>query len=835
MASSFKSPILQAIDQNGNPVPGAKLFAFASGTTTPVAIYSNQSLTTPLPNPLIANARGYFASAGGIVQNIWWGGQALRLRLTGPDDSVIWEIDDYSAASGADPAANINVTGIWAGANAKSLAALKARSVAGLTGGEVIQLNAGGRSGQFAWVAGNQSANVTADPQQGIWVAPDSDPTGASGAWRRLNVPWVDGWVSPDWFGAVGNGVTDDQPAFQAANDYLVLAGGSTGKSRGGTIQFGAKRYLLNSTFAITERGITLRGHIPERSGANTASAINGGVLIGGGLTGPVVGMWSDDVTLENVEITSTAARSGIRTVSTFSGNGTTVTAVTSTAHGLTTGDFVIIFGINQSGYNGYFEVTVVDATTFTYASTGTDAQSGGVPRMQRVNVQHAPRASNCGVSIETADLAGQLLMRPRLINVMVREQPGTAYLAQGEVVQAYYENCDAIVGGGHAYAQDCGDITGRTNKGRPGISNYVNCRAFDFGGHLLCMGHPDNGSNLPYRPIITNFEGFRSGKNPNQRYDAAGWFFFTENALVLGGGISGTSAATVPELACLSIGGRQNTVIAARYINAGGDHHVRVRTWAGLQTRQLDFVGGTVSSNASPTVEFFIKTDSNVRQISVHQIAGDFTSVIDNTSIAGLIAERPVTAGGWDILHRADLDFGTSGRIRNLRGNETTPFANLSGNEYIQLQGLDASTQLNGMFRITQTSGGSGDASIRFQVGSNSWAIGQRRSNNTFCIRNNTAFSASGNIVNIIGDGGTNGFVGIGPNTNVPAHRLDIDGSINVRTGGAFRFAGTQVVGARQIQAALANTANSGDANTDALITALKDIIIAHGLGAAS
>jgi hypothetical protein len=99
MASSFKSPILQAIDQNGNPVPGAKLFAFASGTTTPVVIYSNQSLTTPLPNPLIANARGYFASAGGIVQNIWWDEAPLRLRLTNADDSVVWEIDNYIAES----------------------------------------------------------------------------------------------------------------------------------------------------------------------------------------------------------------------------------------------------------------------------------------------------------------------------------------------------------------------------------------------------------------------------------------------------------------------------------------------------------------------------------------------------------------------------------------------------------------------------------------------------------------------------------------------------------------------------------------------------------------
>jgi hypothetical protein len=109
MASSFKSPILQAIDQNGNPVPGAKLFVYQTGTTTPVIIYSDQSLTTPLPNPLIANARGYFANSLGVVGNIFWDGQPLRLLLTNADDSTIWQIDNY-------------VSGPWASARGTAAA-----------------------------------------------------------------------------------------------------------------------------------------------------------------------------------------------------------------------------------------------------------------------------------------------------------------------------------------------------------------------------------------------------------------------------------------------------------------------------------------------------------------------------------------------------------------------------------------------------------------------------------------------------------------------------------------------------------------------------------------
>ncbi|MEM9378154.1 MAG: peptidase G2 autoproteolytic cleavage domain-containing protein, partial [Pseudomonadota bacterium] len=61
------------------------------------------------------------------------------------------------------------------------------------------------------WVAGNQSANVSLDTQQGIWVAPTTDPTGASGAWKL-----EDSVITPAMFGAAGDGSTDDTAVFSA-------------------------------------------------------------------------------------------------------------------------------------------------------------------------------------------------------------------------------------------------------------------------------------------------------------------------------------------------------------------------------------------------------------------------------------------------------------------------------------------------------------------------------------------------------------------------------------------------------------------------------------------
>ena len=47
-----------------------------------------------------------------------------------------------------------------------------------------------------------------------------------------------------------------------------------------------------------------------------------------------------------------------------------TVTANTTTAHGFTTGDRVLIEGAARSWWNGYFQITVVDADTFTFQSS---------------------------------------------------------------------------------------------------------------------------------------------------------------------------------------------------------------------------------------------------------------------------------------------------------------------------------------------------------------------------------------------------------------------------------------------------------------------------------
>lgn len=77
-----------------------------------------------------------------------------------------------------------------------------------------IFLREGGRSGIFAWQAGDASAQVSNDPLQGLYIARSSNPSGSAGAWVRK---WDGINGIPEWWGAqTNNSGTNCLPALQA-------------------------------------------------------------------------------------------------------------------------------------------------------------------------------------------------------------------------------------------------------------------------------------------------------------------------------------------------------------------------------------------------------------------------------------------------------------------------------------------------------------------------------------------------------------------------------------------------------------------------------------------
>lgn len=53
-------PVLVAVNGDGEPISGALLRFYLTGTTTPASIYADAALSTPLANPTVANGNGQF-------------------------------------------------------------------------------------------------------------------------------------------------------------------------------------------------------------------------------------------------------------------------------------------------------------------------------------------------------------------------------------------------------------------------------------------------------------------------------------------------------------------------------------------------------------------------------------------------------------------------------------------------------------------------------------------------------------------------------------------------------------------------------------------------------
>lgn len=177
-----------AVDASGRYVPivGGKVYTYITGTTTPKKTYTDSTGGTESANPVILDSRG--------EASIWLADGLYRIVLKDSSDSTIWTVDGVSGSSFYAVFGAVNDLLGVSGSVTGQLASCTGYWVRGDNGG-----------GQFWW----DSAS-TATHDGGLVIA----PTGvATGRWRRI----FDGDVNVRWFGAKGDGSTDDTAAFIAA------------------------------------------------------------------------------------------------------------------------------------------------------------------------------------------------------------------------------------------------------------------------------------------------------------------------------------------------------------------------------------------------------------------------------------------------------------------------------------------------------------------------------------------------------------------------------------------------------------------------------------------
>ena len=149
-------------------------------------------------------------------------------------------------------------------------------------------LTEAGREGLFVFDASNLSSKVTADTAQGVYVAPTSAPTGASGAWVRK----FSGPLDFHWFGAYGNynpvtpgtlGVNfnDDRPAFMAMLSYLnsvaAQTSGNTSFKQAPPVIFSGKNYYFSEAIDLYQASYDFRGVGRAGSAAGTTFSFAAG------------------------------------------------------------------------------------------------------------------------------------------------------------------------------------------------------------------------------------------------------------------------------------------------------------------------------------------------------------------------------------------------------------------------------------------------------------------------------------------------------------------------------------------------------------------------------
>ncbi|HVX30027.1 MAG TPA: hypothetical protein VHA53_06065 [Nitrolancea sp.] len=116
MAAIFQLPKPTLFDANGDPLPGGKVYFYEAGTSTPLTVYSDSGLTTPVTQPVEADASGRFA-----VTYVPTGG--YKVIVTDASDVLLYSADNLDTgipAGGGALAVDTGGTGATTAAGART-------------------------------------------------------------------------------------------------------------------------------------------------------------------------------------------------------------------------------------------------------------------------------------------------------------------------------------------------------------------------------------------------------------------------------------------------------------------------------------------------------------------------------------------------------------------------------------------------------------------------------------------------------------------------------------------------------------------------------------------
>ena len=244
-----------------------------------------------------------------------------------------------------------------------------------------------GYQGWFQWRTGNFTTQAAADPAEAIYVASNSVAISA-GAWVRQYF----GAVLPQWFGAVGDGVTNDRVAINRA------------------IAIGKSVFFPNSEYLVSGGNIILANSGQHIFGEGWGSKITGGDGVGLIDVGA-----SDGVTISDLWLNCTS--DGYGAITCFHVN---ITNLTIERNKLTT--------TTGTGANGIKLVT-------DNATTGINGVT--------IRYNYIPSPRQMGIEIQSA--ATLKYRNVRILNNWITDTGQAASYGQGISLTGPGEYCDVI------------------------------------------------------------------------------------------------------------------------------------------------------------------------------------------------------------------------------------------------------------------------------------------------------------------------------------------------------------------------------------------------------
>ena len=289
-ASAIISPKFYVFDDDtGKPLAFGKVHTYKTGTSTPKPTFTSEDATTENTNPVILNDAGY--------ADIYLDGR-YKIVVTDANDVEVWTADPVTQGGDALRRAN-TLPGIQAldGNDATSVQML---------GRQVIGDGAGGTflwDGSFLETEVGNDEITSNEGDGGIYIAPASDKTGASGAWvRQYNT----GFIHASWYGQLADGVTDDAAAINLAISRASTLGGGTVFLREGTTL--VKR-SSGAEAIIAKDNVHLKGPGREASVITQPSGENAHIIS----INPATDFTISDLTIDGNRSNQTLGVHGIR------------------------------------------------------------------------------------------------------------------------------------------------------------------------------------------------------------------------------------------------------------------------------------------------------------------------------------------------------------------------------------------------------------------------------------------------------------------------------------------------------------------------------------------